>query len=137
MNVFYTSKVLLLFLGLKASLAFSQEILSFNVEPGKIVQGTEAVFRVNFAKSATNTILWCGLRIDFGNGESKHIRVGENGEKDLNLAYTYTYPNVGAYNASVVGVDMHRGLKTALSCPGNKQIYKVIVESKYPAIVPI
>lgn len=130
MTFFYTSKVLTLFLGLQASLAFSQEILSFNVEPEKIVEGTEAVFRVNFAKSATNTNLWCGLRIDFGNGESKNIRVGENGDKDLNLTYKYTYPNVGAYNASVVGVYMSRGLKSAPGCAGNKQIYKVVVDSK-------
>jgi len=134
MNLSYTPKVLFIFLGLHASLVFSQEILSFNVEPEKVVVGTEAVFRVNFAKSVTNTNVWCGLRIEFGDGESKRIRVGENGDKDLNFTYKYTYPNAGTYNASVVGVFMSRGLKTATSCTGNKLTYKVVVDSKKPAI---
>jgi hypothetical protein len=135
MTLFYNSKVLTIFLGLHASLAFSQEILSFNVEPEKVVEGTEAVLRVNFAKTVPNTNVWCGLKIDFGNGESKNIRVGENGDKDLNLTYKYTYTNAGTYSASVVGEYMSRGLKSAIGCTGNKRIYKVVVDSKKPAII--
>jgi hypothetical protein len=134
MNFFHTPKVIIFFLGLNASLAIAQEILSFNVEPEKVVVGAEAVFRVNFAKSVTNTNVWCGLRIEFGNGESKNIRVGENGDKDLNFTYKYTYPNAGTYSASVVGVYMTRGLKSATGCTGNKRTYKVIVDTKKPAI---
>lgn len=118
-----------------ASLAFSQEILSFNVEPAKVVEGTEAVFRVNLAKPLTNTNVWCGLRIEFGNGESKNIRVGEDGDKDLNLTFKYTFPNAGTYSASVVGVYMSRGLKSATACTGNKRIYTVVVDSKKPATI--
>ena len=135
MSLFYNSKVLTLFLGMYASLAFSQEIVSFNVEPGKVVEGTEAVFRVNLAKPFTNTNVWCGLRIEFGNGESKNIRVGEDGDKDLNLTYKYTFPNAGTYSASVVGVYMSRGLKSATACMGNKRIYKIVVDSKKPVII--
>ena len=136
MTSFYNLKALIFFLGLHASLAFSQEILSFNVEPEKVVEGTETVFRVNFAKTVTNTNLWCGLRINFGNGESKDIRVGENGDKDLNFTYKHSYPNAGTYNASVVGQYMSRGLKSAPGCTGNKQIYKVVVDSKKSVIIP-
>jgi len=118
-----------------ASLAFSQEIVSFNVEPEKVVEGTEAVFRVNLAKPFTNTNVWCGLRIEFGDGESKNIRVGENGDEDLNFTYKYTYSNVGTYNASVVGEFMTRGLKSATACMGNKRIYKIVVDSKKPVII--
>jgi hypothetical protein len=135
MTSFYTKKVLIFFLGLHACLAFSQEILSFNVEPEKVVAGTEVVFRVNFAKTGTNTNVWCGLRLEFGDGESKNIRVGENGDKDLNFTYKYTYPNAGTYSASVVGVYLSRGLKSATGCSGNKRTYKVVVDSKKPAII--
>lgn len=134
MSLSSAPKVLTLLLGLHASLAFSQEILSFNVEPDKVVEGTEAVFRVNFAKSVSNSNIWCGLRIDFGNGDSKNIRVGENGDKDLNFTYKYTYPNVGTYSASVVGEYMSRGLKSATGCTGNKRTYKVVVDSKKSAV---
>ena len=137
MTSFYNLKVLTFFLGLHASLAFSQEILSFNVEPEKVVEGTETVFRVNFAKTVTNTNFWCGLRIDFGNGESKDIRVGENGDKDLNFTYKHSYSNAGTYNASVVGQYMSRGLRSAPACTGNKRIYKVVVDSKKPLTVII
>ena len=136
MTLFYNSKVLTFFLGMYASLAFSQEIVSFNVEPEKVVEGTEAVFRVNLAKPFSTTNVWCGLRIDFGNGESKNIRVGENGDQDLNFTYKYTYSNVGTYNASVVGEFMTRGLKSATACIGNKRIYKIVVDSKKPTIIP-
>jgi hypothetical protein len=135
MTLFFNSKILIFFLGLHASLAFSQEIVSFNVEPEKVVEGTEAVFRVNLAKPFTNTNVWCGLRIEFGDGESKNIRVGENGDEDLNFTYKYTYSNVGTYSASVVGTYMSRGFKSATACTGNKRIYKVVVDSKKPAII--
>ena len=135
MTLIYNSKILTIFLGLYASFAFSQEILSFKVEPEQFVEGTEAVFRVDLAKTVTDTNVWCGLRIEFGDGESKNIRVGENGDKDLNFTYKYTYPNVGTYSPSVVGVYMPRGLKSAKGCTGNKRIYKVVVDSKIPAVI--
>ena len=135
MTLIFNSKILTIFLGLHASLALSQEILSFKVEPEKVVEGTEAVFRVDFAKTVTDTNVWCGLRIEFGDGESKNIRVGENGDKDLNFTYKYTYPNAGIYSPSVVGVYMARGLKSANSCTGNKRMYKVVVDSKKPATI--
>ena len=135
MTLFYNSKVITLFFGMYASLAFSQEIVSFNVEPEKVVEGTEVVFRVNLAKPFSTTNVWCGLRIDFGNGESKNIRVGENGDQDLNFTYKYTYSNVGTYNASVVGEFMPRGLKSATACMGNKRIYRIVVDSKKPVII--
>lgn len=137
MNLFFNFKALIIFLGLHASWAFSQEIQSFSVEPERVVEGTEAVFKVNFAKSVTNTNVWCGLRIEFGDGNSKNIRVGENGDKDLNFTYKYTYPNVGTYTASVVGVFMSRGLKSAIGCTGNKRPYTVVVYSKKPEIIAL
>lgn len=137
MTLFYIKKILIIFLGLHASFVFSQEILSFSVQPEKVVVGTEAVFQVNFAKTVTNTNVWCGLRIEFGDGESKNIRVGENGDKDLNFTYKHTYHNTGTYNASVVGVFMSRGLKSAIGCTGNKRTYKVVVDSKKPAIIAL
>jgi hypothetical protein len=127
MSLSFSSKVFTLFFGLNASLAFSQEILSFNVEPEKIIEGTEAVFRINFAKTSSSASAWCGLKIDFGNGDTKNIRIGENGDKDLNFSIKYTYPNVGTYSASVVGEYMSRGLKSAIGCAGPKRTYKVVV----------
>ena len=137
MSLSSASKVLTLLFGLHASIAFPQEILSFNVEPEKIVEGTEVVLRVNFAKTITNSNsnVWCGLRIDFGNGESKNIRVGDNGDKDLNFTYKYTYPNVGTYIASVAGEYMSRGLRSAQGCTGIKRSYKVDVASKKLEVV--
>ena len=137
MYLFFIKKVLFIFLVLHSSLSVSQEIRSFIVEPEKVVEGTESVFRVSFAKTVTNSNVWCGLRIEFGDGKSKNIRIGENGDKDLNFTYKYTYPNLGTYTASVVGEYMSRGLRSAPGCTGNKQSYKVVVDSKKPInIVP-
>jgi hypothetical protein len=135
MSLSSASKVLTLLLGLHVSLVSSQEILSLNVEPDKVVEGTETVFRVNFAKTVPNSSVWCGLRIEFGNGEAKNIRIGENGDKDLSFTYKYTYPNAGTYSASIVGEYMSRGLRSATGCTGNKRTYKVVVDSKKSAII--
>lgn len=120
-------KPLLVVIGLSASLAHSQEIISFNVEPDKVTQGAEVFLQVNFSKIAASDNVWCGLKIDFGNGESRNVRIGENGDKDLKFSFKYTYPNLGTYTASVEGIYMHRGLKSASSCLGSKKVVKVIV----------
>jgi hypothetical protein len=134
MSLFSAPKIIALTLLLNVSMVYAQEILALSVESEKIVVGTEAVFQVKFAKSSTGANVWCGLKIEFGNGESKNIRIGENGDKDMALTYKYTYPHVGTYNASVVGEYMTRGLRSAPGCAGSKKTLQVSISARKPEV---
>jgi hypothetical protein len=134
MSFFLTPKIIALTLLLNASMAYAQEILTFSVESEKIIEGTEAVFQVKFAPSSPSANVWCGLKIEFGNGESNNIRVGENGDKDMTLTIKHKYPNAGTYNASVMGVYMVRGLKSAVGCTGSKKSLQMSISARKPEV---
>lgn len=108
-----------------ASSSFSQDITSMSLPSSSIVQNTEVTFTVQLQKQ--NLLAWCGLQFDFGNGESRTIRIGDNGDDDLNTLITYKYPNSGTYTASVEGKFLIEGIKSVLPCGGERQQLTVTV----------
>jgi hypothetical protein len=70
---------------------------------------------------------YCGLEVQFGDGEAKTLRIGDNGLADIPLRVEHTYAKSGEYFIRVDGKLSPRGLKTALPCSGSRQELKVIV----------
>jgi hypothetical protein len=99
--------------------SFSQDITSISLPSSSIVQNTEITFKVELQKQGLLT--WCGLQFNFGNGESRTVRVGDNGDEDLNTLITYRYPNPGIYTAFVEGKLLIRGIKSVIPCGGERQ----------------
>lgn len=67
-------------------------------------------------------LVWCGLRVDFGDGETRDIRVEENPSP---LTKAYAAP--GKYTVRATGKGLVRGLKSALPCLGDAQAVTVAV----------
>jgi hypothetical protein len=123
-------KLFLVAFGFFASEVYSQEIISLNVEPEKIIEGVDVNLIINLSKASTGENVWCGLKIDFGNGESKEVRIGLNGEKDLKYIEKFAYKDAGTYTASVQGLFLLRGIKSSPSCLGAKKIVRIVVSPK-------
>ena len=108
-----------------ASPSFSQDITSISLPFSSIDQNAEVTFKVELKKQGPLT--WCGLLFNFGNGESRTVRVGDNGDEDINTLITYQYPNPGTYIASVEGKLLIRGIKSVIPCGGERQQLTVTV----------
>jgi PKD domain len=98
---------------------FAQDISSFSSNSTSVDQNAEVVFSVQLQKQGP--LAWCGLQFNFGNGESRLVRIGDNGDSDLSTNITYQYPNAGTYTASVEGKLIIRGLKSVIPCGGDVQ----------------
>jgi hypothetical protein len=110
---------------LMSGLATAQEITSISLPSTSVDQNSEIVFTVQLQKIGATT--WCGLQMNFGNGDTRMVRVGDKGEEDLSTRIAYQYPNAGTYTASVEGKLLIRGIKTATPCGGERQQITVTV----------
>jgi len=70
----------------------------------------------------TSDLVWCGLHVDFGDGEKRDIRVDENP-----LLLTKAYARPGSYVVRADGQFVRRGLKSAFACLGNAQTITIVV----------
>jgi len=118
-HIYKTS--LLTIAALVASHSFANEIRGLTVTPPQATPGTQVSFIIESAKASPSSALWCGINIDFGNGNSSDIRLGQNGDADLRYTFLYTYPSPGTYTATVSGKGLTRGLKSAVACFGAPQ----------------
>lgn len=105
--------------------AAAQRLIDIQITGNRVDITQEAVFQVSLEKSGGP--VWCGLRIDFGNGSRRDIRVGEKGEADLQLLVNYRYPNAGLYTVRLAGVGIIRGLKSASACEGAERVTQLRV----------
>lgn len=99
--------------------ANAQTIESLRVENNPTELGEATRFQLSL-KEATGTA-WCGLRIEFGNGTFRDIRIGEAGIDDLKPTFSALYASPGRYQVSVKGRNLSRGLKSAQACDGQAQ----------------
>lgn len=67
-------------------------------------------------------LVWCGLRVDFGDGETRDIRVEDNP-----LLLTKAYAAPGNYTVRADGKGIFRGLKSAVPCLGDAQAILIVV----------
>ena len=99
----------------------ANEIKRFAVTPTQTTPGNQVSFTIESSKDNQSSQLWCGINIDFGNGTSVDVRLGQNGDADLRYTHQYSYPNPGTYIATVTGKGLTRGLKSAVACIGPAQ----------------
>jgi len=67
---------------------------------------------------STGPTPWCGLLIEWGDGEKQNIRIGDDNFKTSPITLNHKYNLEGTFNAVVKGNTMVRGLKTAQACEG-------------------
>jgi hypothetical protein len=78
--------------------------------------------------SGTNTIItvlldvinkpWCGMHVEFGDGQGQDVRVGDDGSADGRVVLQHAYTTPGKYIAIASGKFLGRGLFSALACDG-------------------
>ena len=106
-------------------LAQAQKIQTVRLMQPQVRLGDEIQLLVSL--QPTGSMIRCGLEVDFGNGDTRTLRVGENGESDLQQVVRYAYFNPGKYTLSLKGVLLVRGLKSALACEGKPFQQEVLV----------
>lgn len=79
----------------------------------RIPVGTQVQLAVEFQPSGNN---WCGLNIDWGNGDRRDIRLGDDEFKSSPAILRYAYSNPGNYVIVAKGTFLRRGLKSAGEC---------------------
>lgn len=115
------------------SYSSANEIKGFTVTPGQTTPGAQVNFIIESAKAGPSSTLWCGVNIDFGNGSSADVRLGQNGDADLRFTQQHAYPNPGTYTATLTGKGLTRGLKSAIACVGPAQ--KVSIKVLDPDVI--
>ncbi len=95
----------------------AQEIKSLELVSGKISLDAVAELNVNFVP--TGDVIWCGMTVDWGNGDKQDVRIGDDNLKSSPIMLSHKYPAAGNYTITAQGRLLIRGLKTASSCGGN------------------
>jgi hypothetical protein len=113
--------------------ALAHEIKGFSVTPAQTTPGAQVSFIIETAKASPSSALWCGITIDFGNGSSADVRLGQNGDADLRYTQQFAYPSPGTYTATLSGKGLTRGLKSAIPCVGPAQ--KVTIKVLDPDVI--
>jgi hypothetical protein len=72
---------------------------------------------------------WCGLEINWGDGQENTVRVGHEKNTQFPLQLSHTYQSPGKFNLKIVGKGISRGLLSAGACGGLPQQTVVTVES--------
>jgi hypothetical protein len=76
-------------------------------------------FAVVVQLTPNNNTVWCGLRVEYGDGRTQEIRVGSEGFQSLPLKLTHRFVGSGEYNIRIFGRYLSRGLKSANACEGS------------------
>ena len=88
----------------------AQEIKSANFTSAQSSMGNSVELTITF--QATGNPPWCGLLVEWGDGEKQNVRVGDDNFKTSPITLTHKYATAGNFNTMV------RGLKTAQACGG-------------------
>ncbi len=97
--------------------ANAQELKSLELISGKISLDALAELNINFVP--TGDTVWCGMTVDWGNGDKQDVRLGDDNLKSSPAMLSHKYSAAGTYTIMAQGRLLIRGLKTAASCGGN------------------
>lgn len=121
--------ILLLLAVIPFKYATSQTLTKLSSDASKILVGEVVALQVEIDPRPDGQP-WCGLEINFGDGNNQVVRVGENGLKDIPVKLTHTYADPGEYFVLAEGKSIFRGLRSAGPCSGTRQQLKILVESQ-------
>jgi hypothetical protein len=113
MKIGYLNISLLLVLIFNLPKANGQELKSLSLENNNASIQSETVLLINVTPSDPN---FCGMRIEWGDGEGQDFRYEKASSEPIKFAKRYVRP--GDYTVSVKGKYLSRGLKSALACKG-------------------
>jgi len=102
-------------------------IQSLTASQMRVAPGTQVTFTIELSKDNDAEIVYCGAKLNFGDGASSDMRL----EDSPTLKYTSqrTFQNPGKYTVVVSGKDMLRGLKSVFGCRGSeKQVTIEVVD---------
>lgn len=105
--------------------ANAQELKSLELISGKISLDALAELNINFVP--TGDTVWCGMTVDWGNGDKQDLRIGDDNFKSSPIMLSHKYAAPGTYAISAQGRLLIRGLKTAAACGGNPRPTSVTV----------
>jgi hypothetical protein len=103
----------------------AQELTSLEVTSPKINLDTAVELKINFLAAAN--LNWCGLQVNWGNGETQDLRIGDDNSKTTPVVLTYKYKAPGNYTITAQPRTLVRGLKTATSCDGSTKPVAITV----------
>ena len=110
---------------------YAQEITAIDTDQAKVIVGAPVKVQVHFnVKESPNP--FCGLVLDFGDGNTHNGRPGLNGSQEFPYVVSHTYGTAGTYTVKVTGTYISRGLRSALACTGETKQVRVVVASSLP-----
>ncbi len=107
-----------------APLAQAQEVVSVTAasDRGRINED----IAVQISLRSTGQTVYCGLRVDYGNGVGQDVRI-EN-EAGLTQTLQARYTNPGRYTITAKGRTLVRGLKTLAACSGERSFTVTVAD---------
>jgi len=118
--MFLSSKAKLLLLSavliLGSKQVIAQEIKSATFASPQASMGNAVDMTIVF--QSTGAAPWCGLLIEWGDGDKQEVRIGNDNLKTSPITLSHKYSTAGTFNVSVKGSTVVRGLKTAYPCSG-------------------
>ncbi len=96
-----------------ASWSSAQNIVRLDAVQYRIPQGSQATVMVEFKAEKSP---WCGLNVNWGNGEEQDLRIGDDDKKISPLTLTRNFPSPGVYTVVAKGKYLQRGFKSANAC---------------------
>lgn len=105
---------------------YAQEISSISVENGGVSVGGTVLITVNL-DTANVQNQYCGMEVDFGDGDTDKIRVG-TGSNDIPLKINHKYSASGKYVVRAKGIFIAKGLKSAGACSGKAKTLITILD---------
>jgi hypothetical protein len=104
--------------------ANAQTLNRVTSESTRVPLNTPVTILVEYTPQDPN---WCGLTIDYGNGNKQSVRIGHEQDLSSPIKRTVSFSAVGTYVIKAEGTLLQRGLRTALPCRGTAQPFTITV----------
>jgi hypothetical protein len=105
-------------------LLLAQQFKDIAVEPAEAEVHQPVRIKVDFYAGEK---VWCGLRVDFGDNESREYRVDQ-----VPFVVNKTYAAAGHYTVRAEGAMVVRGLRSAIPCVGTARTVRLSVAERGP-----
>ena len=119
-------------LALVSSDLLGQTLVDLRLSRAEARLGEEVV--VSLVLRPAGPSVWCGLRVELGDGQARDLRIGVNGDADLTSSLTVRPAAAGLYTVRATGRALLRGLRSAPACDGGS--LSAVLRVRDPVAVP-
>jgi len=113
---------------LNYSCVYSQTITSASTSQNKYQINSRVDLKVFFNDSQGNG--FCGLTIDWGNGDKEDVRIGDSDKKFSPFTIYHVYKVAGEFTIRLEGKFQLRGLSSVLACNGKTDVETILLYDK-------